>query len=62
MDEFRRRLRIEYENEYKNEYCKMKSLLFSKPKIYDAGGDTSKSSKQQNHQEVPVPTALLSDK
>ena len=42
MDEFRRRLRIEYENEYKNEYCKMKSLLFSKPKIYDAGGDTSK--------------------
>ena len=30
MDEFRRRLRIEYENEYKNEYCKMKSLLFSK--------------------------------
>ncbi len=42
MDEFRRRLRIEYENEYKNEYCKMKSLLFSKPRIYDAGGDLSK--------------------
>lgn len=58
MDEFRRRLRIEYENEY----CKMKSLLFSKPKIYDAGGDTSKSSKQQNHQEVSMPTTILSDK
>ena len=42
MDEFRHRLKIEYENEYKNEYYKMKSLLFSKPKIYDAGGDTSK--------------------
>ena len=42
MDIFRHRLKIEYENEYKNEYYKMKSLLFSKPKIYDAGGDTSK--------------------
>ena len=42
MDKFRHRLKIEYENEYKNEYCKMKSLLFSKPRIYDAGGDLSK--------------------
>lgn len=43
MDKFKVVLLNEYANEYQNEYGKMKSgYLFSKPKIYDAGGDMSK--------------------
>lgn len=43
MNIFKEKLLNEYANEYQNEYGKMKSgYLFSKPKIYDAGGDMSK--------------------
>lgn len=43
MIKFNQQIRIEYAKEYLNEYDGMKSdILFSKPKIYDAGGDITK--------------------
>lgn len=43
MTNFNQQIRIEYAKEYLNEYDGMKSnILFSKPKIYDAGGDITK--------------------